>query len=55
MYTLPLGLVHLQGAFSANWKLIAAGTILATLPVIVFFLLLQRYFISGTLAGSIKG
>lgn len=55
MYTLPVGLVHLQGAFSANWRLIAAGTILATIPVVVFFVLLQRYFVSGTLAGSIKG
>ncbi len=55
MYTLPVGLVHLQGAFSANWRLIAAGTILATIPVVVFFLLLQRYFVSGTLSGSIKG
>ncbi len=55
MYTLPVGLVHLQGAFSANWRLIAAGTLLATLPVMAFFLILQRYFISGTLAGSIKG
>jgi putative chitobiose transport system permease protein len=55
MYTLPVGLVHLQGAFSANWRLIAAGTILATIPVVVFFLVLQRYFISGTLAGSVKG
>jgi len=55
LYTLPLGLVYLQGAFSANWKLIAAGTILATIPVVVFFLLLQRYFVSGTLSGAVKG
>jgi putative chitobiose transport system permease protein len=55
MYTLPVGLVYLQGAFSANWRLIAAGTILATLPVVVFFILLQRYFIAGTMAGSLKG
>ena len=55
MYTLPVGLVHLQGAFSANWRLIAAGTILSTLPIVVFFMLLQRYFVSGTLAGSLKG
>ncbi len=55
MYTLPVGLVHLQGAFSSNWRLIAAGTILATIPVMAFFLLLQRYFISGALAGSVKG
>ncbi|MCA9788869.1 MAG: carbohydrate ABC transporter permease [Cyanobacteria bacterium HKST-UBA05] len=55
MYTLPVGLVHLQGAFSANWRLIAAGTVLAALPVIVFFFVLQRYFMSGTLSGSLKG
>lgn len=54
-FTLPVGLVQLQGAFSANWRLIAAGTILSMLPVLVFFLLLQRYFVSGTLAGSVKG
>ncbi len=54
-FTLPVGLVYLQGAFSANWKLIAAGTVLSMLPIIAFFLLLQRYFVSGSLAGSVKG
>lgn len=54
-FTLPLGLVQLQGAFSANWRLIAAGTILSILPVLAFFLVLQRHFVSGTLAGSVKG
>jgi putative chitobiose transport system permease protein len=54
-FTLPVGLVQLQGAFSANWRLIAAGTILSTIPVLVFFLVLQRYFVAGTLAGSVKG
>ncbi len=55
MYTLPVGLVHLQGTFSSNWRLIASGTILAMLPVIAFFVILQRYFISGTLSGAVKG
>ena len=55
LYTLPVGLVNLQGAFSTNWRLIAAGTILATLPILVFFLVLQRYFIQGSLAGAVKG
>nr|MBX2860939.1 carbohydrate ABC transporter permease [Vampirovibrio sp.] len=54
-YTLPVGLVHLQGAFSANWRLIAAGTMMSMIPILVFFLLLQRYFVSGSLAGSVKG
>lgn len=54
-FVLSVGLVQLQGAFSANWRLIAAGTILSMLPVIVFFVVLQRYFVSGVLAGSVKG
>ncbi len=54
-FTLPVGLVQLQSAFSANWKLIAAGTILSMLPMLAFFFALQRYFIAGTLSGSVKG
>jgi putative chitobiose transport system permease protein len=54
-FTLPVGLVQLQGAFSANWRLIAAGTLLSTLPVLVFFIVLQKYFVAGALSGSVKG
>jgi putative chitobiose transport system permease protein len=54
-FTLPVGLVQLQSAFSSDWKLIAAGTLLSMIPVLVFFFALQRYFISGTLSGSVKG
>lgn len=55
LFPLPLGLVYLQSAFSANWRLIAAGTILSVLPVVLVFLLLQRYFISGSLGSAVKG
>lgn len=54
-FTLPVGLVQLQSAFSANWKLIAAGTIISMVPMLAFFLALQRYFIAGALSGSVKG
>ena len=54
-FTLSVGLIRLQSAFSADWKLIAAGTLISILPIIVFFLALQRYFISGATAGSVKG
>ncbi len=54
-FVLSVGLVQLQGAFSANWRLIAAGTLLSMIPVLVFFVVLQRYFVSGVLAGSVKG
>ncbi len=54
-FTLPVGLVQLQSAFSSDWRLIAAGTIISTVPVLAFFFALQRYFIAGTTAGAVKG
>jgi ABC-type spermidine/putrescine transport system permease subunit II len=55
MYTLPVGLTHLQGVFSANWRYISAGAILSIIPILILFLALQRYFISGTTQGAVKG
>lgn len=55
MYTLPVGINNLQGMFSVNWRFIAAGSIIATIPIIIFFLAMQRYFISGENDGAIKG
>ena len=55
MYTLPVGINNLQGMFSANWRFIAAGSIIATIPIIIFFLMMQKYFISGENDGAVKG
>lgn len=55
MYTLPVGVNNLQGMFSSNWRFIAAGSILATIPIVIFFLAMQKYFISGETEGAIKG
>ena len=55
MYTLPVGINNLQGMFSANWRYIAAGSIISTIPIIIFFLFMQRYFISGENDGAVKG
>ncbi|MDD3435918.1 MAG: carbohydrate ABC transporter permease [Candidatus Gastranaerophilales bacterium] len=55
MYTLPVGVNNLQGMFSSNWRFIAAGSILATIPIIIFFLAMQKYFISGENEGAVKG
>ena len=54
-FTLPVGLVQLQSAYSSDWKLIAAGTLLSMIPMLAFFFALQRYFIAGALSGSVKG
>ena len=55
MYTLPVGVNNLQGMFSSNWRFIAAGSILATVPILIFFLAMQKYFISGENEGAVKG
>lgn len=55
MYTLPVGVNNLQGMFSSNWRLIAAGSILSTIPILIFFLSMQKYFISGENEGAVKG
>lgn len=55
MYTLPVGINNLQGMFSANWRYIAAGSVISTVPIIIFFLAMQKYFISGENDGAIKG
>lgn len=55
LYTLPVGVAFLAGTFSANWRLIAAGSVLAVIPIILFFLVLQRHFIGGATAGAVKG
>ncbi len=55
LYTLPVGVNDLQGMFSANWRYIAAGSIISIIPIIIFFIFMQKYFISGTSDGAIKG
>ena len=55
LYTLPLGVNDLQGMFSANWRYIAAGAIISTIPIIIFFIAMQKYFVSGSTEGAVKG
>ncbi|WP_031071567.1 carbohydrate ABC transporter permease [Streptomyces sp. NRRL WC-3742] len=56
MHTLPVALATLQGNQNAtDFGAILAGTALSTLPMMVLFLVLQRQFISGLLAGATKG
>ena len=55
MFTLPVGINNLQGMFSSNWRYIAAGSVISTIPIIIFFLAMQKYFISGENDGAVKG
>jgi multiple sugar transport system permease protein len=53
--TLPPGLRLLQGQYSADYGLIMAGAVVAAAPVLVIYLLLQRYIIQSVAASGIKG
>lgn len=56
MKTLPAGLVLVfTGAFKHNWGGMMAACILSTIPVVVIFILLQRYLVEGMTGGAVKG
>lgn len=53
--TLTVGLSYLRGEFSADPRTIAAGAMIALLPILVLFVCLQRYFFRGVGEGAVKG
>ncbi|WP_223254471.1 carbohydrate ABC transporter permease [Bacillus sp. HNG] len=54
MYTLPVALSSLFGLSRIDYGQVMAGVSLATIPIIIFFLSLQRHFISGMLGSAVK-
>jgi putative chitobiose transport system permease protein len=52
--TLPVGLAALQGFFASDFRSIAAGVTMTVVPILLFFVVVQRYFIRG-LSGAVKG
>jgi multiple sugar transport system permease protein len=55
MYTLPVALANLSGERVQDTELMMAGSVLTVLPVLLVFLFLQRYYVEGITAGSVKG
>ena len=53
-FPLAVGLSWLAGTFSSKFRIVAAGGVIATVPVILVFLFLQRYFMKGITQGAIK-
>jgi arabinogalactan oligomer/maltooligosaccharide transport system permease protein len=54
MFTLPLGIKSFQSSLSTQWGLYAAASILVSVPVVVVFLMLSKYLVSGLTLGSVK-
>jgi lactose/L-arabinose transport system permease protein len=54
MFTLPVALSSLIGMARIDYGQLMLGTTLSTIPIMIFFLVLQKQFISGILGGSVK-
>ncbi|WP_045518366.1 carbohydrate ABC transporter permease [Neobacillus niacini] len=54
MFTLPVALSSLIGMARIDYGQLMLGTTLSTIPIMIFFLLLQKHFISGILGGAVK-
>ncbi|WP_293857808.1 carbohydrate ABC transporter permease [uncultured Alsobacter sp.] len=55
LFTLPIGLASFQEEYTFRWDLILAGASIITLPVLFFFLVMQRFIVQGLLGGAVKG
>lgn len=55
MRTVPIGIQLLMGQHSFEWNQMMAMSVLGSLPVLILYLLFQRYFIAGMAMGSVKG
>ena len=51
-WTANLGITTMKGEYFTNWNEILAASILIALPIIVIYLFLERYLVSGLTAGS---
>jgi multiple sugar transport system permease protein len=54
LYTLPVALANLSGEHVQDTELMMAGSVLTVLPVLILFLVLQRFYVAGIVAGSVK-
>ncbi|NIA28786.1 MAG: ABC transporter permease subunit [Actinobacteria bacterium] len=55
LFTLPLGLKTFQSNMEVAWGLYSAGAVIVSIPVVVLFLFLSRWLVSGLTLGSVKG
>ncbi|MDA8438792.1 MAG: ABC transporter permease subunit, partial [Propionibacterium sp.] len=53
--TVPLALLNFQGQFTTNFSGLSAGILIAIVPILVVYALLQKWIVSGLTAGAVKG
>jgi ABC-type glycerol-3-phosphate transport system permease component len=53
--TLPLAIGNFQGEHATQWGLVFAASLIAIVPVLIVFIVFQRYFVQGLTSGAVKG
>ena len=54
-YPITRGMIVFQGVYGSDWPTLAAAVLIMTLPMLIIFLVLQRFIVSGLTAGAVKG
>jgi raffinose/stachyose/melibiose transport system permease protein len=54
-FPITSGLINFQGVYGNAWPTLAAAVLMLALPLVILFLFLQRYIVSGLTSGSVKG
>jgi len=52
--TVPVGIANFLGQYSADWGVVMAASVVAAIPTVIFFTIIQRRLVGGLLAGSLK-
>lgn len=55
LMTLPVGLATLQGRWMTEWNLVMAGTVITVLPMLLLYLVAQKYLVQGYVMSGLKG
>jgi multiple sugar transport system permease protein len=55
LYTIQIGIANFQGTRRADWQMIMAGNVIATMPMVIFFLAAQRQFVATMTFSGMKG
>lgn len=54
VYTLPVAMSLFQGTYSNQMDLLLAGLVMSIIPIIILYVVLQKYIIAGVVAGAVK-
>ena len=54
-YTIPIGIAYFRFGYTTLWPPLMAASVLAILPILLLFVVFQRYFVAGVAAAGVKG